>query len=40
MSDITRNLSYDDIKMLKKNNSGKSKRYIEENQINEQKEIE
>ena len=40
MSDITRNLSYDDIKMLKKDNSGKSKRYIEENQINEQKEIE
>lgn len=40
MADITRNLSYDDIKMLKKNNSGKSKKYIEENQINEQKEIE
>ena len=40
MADITRNLSFDDIKMLKKDNSGKSKRYIEENQINEQKEIE
>ena len=38
MSDITRNLSYDDIKMLKKDNSGKSKRYIESNDI--QKEIE
>ena len=40
MSDITRNLSYDDIKMLKKNNSGKSKRYIEQNQNDIQKEIE
>ena len=40
MSDITRNLSYDDIKMLKKDNSGKSKRYVEESQIDTQKEIE
>ena len=40
MSDITRNLSYDDIKMLKKDNSGKSKRYVEQNQNDIQKEIE
>lgn len=40
MSDITRNLSYDDIKMLKKDNSGKSKKYIEQNQNDTQKEIE
>lgn len=40
MSDITRNLSYDDIKMLKMNNSGKSKRYIEQSQNDIQKEIE
>lgn len=40
MSDITRNLSYDDIKMLKKNNSDKSKRHVEEKQIDVQKEIE
>ena len=40
MFEITRNLSYDDIKMLKNESSGKSKKNIEQNQIENQKEIE
>lgn len=40
MADITRNLSFDDIKLLKQDNSGKSKKYIEQNQNEIQKEIE
>ncbi len=39
MSDITRNLSYDDIKLLKNNNEGKKKTYIEQEQNENQKEI-
>ena len=39
MFEITRNLSYDDIKMLKKDTSGKSKKKMEQ-QIENQKEIE
>ena len=40
MFEITRNLSYDDIKMLKNDVSGKSKKNIEKNQIDNQKERE
>lgn len=39
MFELTRNLSYDDIKMLKKNESGKNKK-IEEKQNEQQREIE
>ena len=40
MFEITRNLSYDDIKMLKTETSEKSKKHIEQNQNENQKEIE
>lgn len=40
MFEITRNLSYDDIKMLKTETSEKSKKRIEQNQNENQKEIE
>lgn len=40
MFEITRNLSYDDIKMLKNDVSGKNKKDIEQNQIENQKERE
>lgn len=40
MFDITRNLSYDDIKLLKKESSGKKKKIIEQNQNEIQREIE
>ena len=38
MFEITRNLGYDDIKMLKQNTSGKSKKEIEQNENEVQKE--
>ena len=40
MSEKTRNLSYDDIKFLRKNLSGKSKKIIQQKQNENQKEIE
>lgn len=40
MFEITRNLSYDDIKLLKKEESGKKKKIIEQNENENQKEIE
>ncbi len=40
MFEITRNLSYDDIKLLKKEASGKKKKIIEQNEIDGQREIE
>ena len=40
MSDITRNLSYDDIKMLKNDTSGKSKKNMEQDLFENQKERE
>ena len=40
MFEITRNLSYDDIKLLKKESSGKKKKIIEQDQNENQREIE
>lgn len=39
MFDITRNLSYDDIKLLKKDASGKKKKFIQRNENDAQREI-
>ena len=38
MSEITRNLSYNDIKMLKKNSSSRGKKIEQKNQKQEQEE--